>query len=107
MVGTGATLGRVTMVETAQPADQLAPRDEALVITGADGSAYAIPLAALAQWRLSDAVAAQLHAQHEVSGYIIIGGYQALAVTHRSVLLGGSLTPAQVAACFPPIGTRS
>jgi hypothetical protein len=96
------------MAETAQSADQLAPRDEALVITGADGSAYAIPLEVLAQWRLSDAVAAQLHAQQEVSGYIIVvGGYQALAVTHRSVLLGDSLTPAQVAACFPSIGTRS
>jgi hypothetical protein len=96
----------MTMAETPQAADQSATREDALVITGADGSAYAIPLEALAKWRLPDAVAAQLHAQQEVSGYIIIiGGYQALAVTQRSLLLGGSLTPAQVAACFPPIGT--
>jgi hypothetical protein len=96
------------MAEASPAGDRSAPSDDALVIPAADGSARAIPRAALAPWRLADAVAAQLHVQHEVSGSIvIIAGYQALAVTHRSVLLSGALTPARVAAGFPPIGARS
>ena len=93
------------MVETAQPVERSDASDQALVITAADGTAYAIPLDVLAQWRLPAEVAAQLHEQQEVSGYIIIGGYQALAVTERSTLTGGRLTPGQLTACFPPIGT--
>jgi hypothetical protein len=95
------------VTEPIQPRDRADASDDALLITGADGSAYAIPLDVLAQWRLPGAMAAQLHAQQEVAGYIIIvGGYQALAVTSRSLFSGGPLTAAQLAACFPPVGTR-
>jgi hypothetical protein len=70
------------MSETANPASRPDAGTEALVITAPDGAAYAVPLAALEQWRLPDDVAAQLQEQHEVAGYIIIvGGHQALGVT--------------------------
>jgi len=69
------------MSEPADPAGKPDANDEALVITAPDGSAYAVPLQALAQWRLSNEVTAQLRESQEVSGYIIIvGGYQVLGL---------------------------
>ena len=81
------------MSERADPAGKHDANDEALVITAPDGSAYAVPLQALAQWRLSDEVTAQLRESQEVSGYIIIvGGYQVLGVARQRGLFGSPIT---------------
>jgi cell division septation protein DedD len=79
------------MSQKADPAGKPDANDEALVITAPDGSAYAVPLQALAQWRLSDEVTTQLRESQEVSGYIIIvGGYQALGLARPGPAPGGS-----------------
>jgi hypothetical protein len=53
---------------------------EALILRDEAGGCYAVPLEMLAQCRLSDAVAGQLNAAREVSGYLLTTMFQPLGV---------------------------
>jgi hypothetical protein len=96
-------LWRTNITEIAHADESAVASTEALLITGPDGTAYAVPVAALGPWRLTADVATQFREQHEVAGHIIIvGGYQALGVHPTNRFAGSYLSPSALGAVKHP-----